>query len=83
MTLKEKFKTLGKKFVNASEFSAQEAVYFVMLMPLFKSSRDCKFINTRPFEKRVRILKSQKELQVLLENSRDVFVHSLLDNYDD
>lgn len=78
--LQTKLKTLANKFINASEFSAQEAVYFVLGIPLSKNSRATVFINTNVPEKRVSVVKGKKDLEKMDENSTNVVV-PLLDHY--
>lgn len=51
--LKQQVRQIGHKFLNHVEVSAQEAVYFVLQMPLKQSSRQVVFINTSPEEERV------------------------------
>lgn len=80
-SIREKLKHLANKFLNASEFSAQEAVYFLLSMPLSKSSRATVFINTNRPEKRVGIVKSKQELETIAEDSTDILAKHFLDYY--
>lgn len=52
-SIKEKMRFLGNTFLNASEFTAQEAVFYTLPRPLSKFSRKCVFINTNKPEKRI------------------------------
>ncbi|KAK7573658.1 hypothetical protein V9T40_004699 [Parthenolecanium corni] len=80
-SLKEKFRSLANVFLNASEFSAQEAVYFILGMPLSKASRECVFINTGPPERRIRVVKPKEKLINLPNGSVDIFMRNQLDYY--
>jgi hypothetical protein len=80
-TLKEKLRFLANKFLNASEFSAQEAVYYLLSLPLSICSRSTVFINTSPPEKRVSLLKSKRELQQLPTDSTDIYKKGVIDYY--
>ncbi|GBL97742.1 hypothetical protein AVEN_20311-1 [Araneus ventricosus] len=44
-SIKDQLRMLGNTFLNASEFSAQEAVYYILALPLSNRSRQCTFIN--------------------------------------
>jgi len=70
-TLKEQLRMLGNRFLNASEFSAQEAVYYILGLPLSSCSRLCQFINTCSPDKRV-VLKRQKDLEELPPDSTNI-----------
>lgn len=49
-SIPEQVKFIGNKFLNNVEISAQEAVYLLLQIPLYRSSRDVAFINTSPVE---------------------------------
>lgn len=70
---------MANKFLNASKFSVQEAVHFLPSTPLSKSSRVTVFINTNRPEKRVGIVKSNKELKEIDEKSTNELVKNILD----
>lgn len=74
--IREKLKHMVNKFLNASEFSAQEAEYYVLSISFSKSRKPCVSINPPP--KRVLMLKSKKALP---ENSTNVFHRNILDHY--
>jgi len=57
-TIRERLRSIGNKFLNASEISAQEAVYHILGMPLSISSRKHIFINTGEPRERTKIAKS-------------------------
>lgn len=56
-SIKEKVRFLGKTFLNASKFAAQEAVFYTLPLPLSKFSRKCVLINTNAPEKRILVIK--------------------------
>jgi len=79
--LKDQVRKIGHKFLNHVEVSAQEAVYFVLQIPLKQSSRQVVFINTSPKEQRVVMLKSPVVLQKLSDDSPDITATSILQRY--
>ena len=46
MDLRRQVQSIGHTFLTHVEISAQEAVYLVLQIPLYKSSRDVIFVNT-------------------------------------
>lgn len=84
MSVRKQLRTLGNKFVNASEISAQEAAYTLLGQHMSECSNAHVFINTYPPDKRVHILKSKKEIQKLAQetpDSNDIFVSDIFDHY--
>ncbi|CAB3995588.1 ATP-dependent DNA helicase PIF1 [Paramuricea clavata] len=71
----------GNKFLNALEISAQEAVYFVMQMPLTRSSREFQFINTSDPGKRTFLLKSMDKIKELPDHSVDIESDNIIKRY--
>ena len=71
--LRKQVRFMGNKFLNATEISAQEAVYLTLQLPLTKKTRQVIFINTSPPEERTRLLKSQELLENLPDNSTDIY----------
>ena len=67
--------------MNATEVSAQEAVYIIMGMPVSQFSRSNIFVNTFPCNERVRILKSKSALKKLSPDSEDIYISSMIDHY--
>ncbi|CAD6234316.1 GSCOCG00012386001-RA-CDS, partial [Cotesia congregata] len=63
------------------EFGSQEAVYYILALPLSKFSRDVIFINTNDPENRIQVVKSKRDLEKLPLNSTDIYVKSTLDHY--
>ena len=60
--LKKQVHITGNKFLNNVEVSAQEAVYYILQIPLYKASKDVIFINTSPPEERVVMLKCHSDI---------------------
>jgi hypothetical protein len=58
-SLKEQIRTVGNRFLNAVEISAQEAADICLQLPMKRSSRQTVFVNTSPPSERVTLLKSQ------------------------
>uniref|UniRef100_A0A8D8UR91 ATP-dependent DNA helicase n=1 Tax=Cacopsylla melanoneura TaxID=428564 RepID=A0A8D8UR91_9HEMI len=81
VTLKEKFRKIGNVFLNGSLMSAQEAVYYLLCMPVSKNSRRVILINTGPQAERVGMLKSKSKLSTLPGDSNDVFEQNIIEKY--
>ena len=60
--LKQQVRTIGNKFLNNVELSAQECVYLLLQMPLRRCSCDVIFIYTNLPEERVYLLKTNIDL---------------------
>ncbi|KAI8126960.1 hypothetical protein CVS40_3158 [Lucilia cuprina] len=80
-TVKQRLQHIGNKFISASEVSGQEASYNILGMHLSQCSSSEVYINTLHPDKRVRILKSRRELENIPGESTDVFQKNLLDHY--
>ena len=76
-----RLRAIGQVFLNASEVSAQEAVYILLSIPLTLCSRQCIFVNTGEKVKRCKIVKSKAELMKLDPESTDIMSTGLLDYY--
>jgi len=61
VSVKRKLQHLGSKFINATEISAQEAAYNILGLLLSEASEGNVFINTCHPDKRVRIVRSNRE----------------------
>ncbi len=81
VTIKDKLKKFGNILITGSEISAQEAVAFVMGIKNTMCSRTDIFISTGHPDERIRILKTQKELDELGDDCEDVCSKGLLDHY--
>lgn len=79
--IKNSMQTFAKLLINGSKISAQEASGFILGLPNHSCSRADIFINTALPDERIRILKSNEELQKLDDSSEDVCQKGLLDHY--
>jgi len=82
--IKESLRAIANVFLNASEISAQEAIYSLTRLATSKCSEGSVFINTSPPNERVHILKTYKELEELAIqdcNSLDIFKTNNIDHY--
>ena len=80
-TLKESVRHIGNKFLNAVEVSAQEAAYLVLQLNMSLKSRSCEFLPTSPRNERTFLLKSQKELEDLPDESTDIEADNVIKRY--
>ena len=80
-SIREQLRSIGNRFLNACEISAQEAVYHVLGLAMKKSSRKIIFVNTGRPEDRVYLLKPQHVLQSMRHDSEDVQSKSLIQHY--
>ena len=71
-TIKQQVRDIGSKFLNNVEFSAQEAVYIVLQLPIRKSSRQIIFINTSPPNERVELLKPMDDIKNMEDDSEEI-----------
>ncbi|XP_062577044.1 uncharacterized protein LOC134238944 [Saccostrea cucullata] len=80
-TISRKLFKLGNVLLTHREMSAQEATYIVCSIPLVQSSSSVVFVNTLPFEKRTKLLKSHQELENLDDTSEEIFLPNITDYY--
>uniref|UniRef100_A0A8D8ZHS9 ATP-dependent DNA helicase n=1 Tax=Cacopsylla melanoneura TaxID=428564 RepID=A0A8D8ZHS9_9HEMI len=81
MTLREKMRKISNVFNNGSLMSTQEAVYYLLSLPLSKSSRQVLFIHTGPIEERVVMLKKKADLEKLDPDSNDIYMSDIVKKY--
>uniref|UniRef100_A0A8D8XYD7 ATP-dependent DNA helicase n=1 Tax=Cacopsylla melanoneura TaxID=428564 RepID=A0A8D8XYD7_9HEMI len=81
VSLKEKFRKIGNVFLNGSLMSAQEAVYYLLCMPVSKNSRRVVFISTGPQSERIVMLKNKSLLSALPGDSEDVYMDDIIKKY--
>ncbi len=84
LTIAEKLKHIGHKFVNASEISSQEAAWCLLHLNMHASSVGNIHISSGPINERVRMAKSRAQLeaeQQLDPTSTAVFNSNLFDHY--
>ena len=70
--IKAQVRKVGNVFLNHVEIGAQEAVYLVLQLPLRRASRQVVYINTRPPEERVALIKSADSLKDLPRSSTSI-----------
>ena len=69
---------------SSHQLSVQEAVYIVLPeLWLRNCSPGISFINTNLPNNRIRMIKSKEELELLPDNSTDIFKKSIIDRYMD
>jgi hypothetical protein len=81
--LRDRLRQFGNIFNNFSQISQQEAAIGLLGIPLVNCSRSDVYINTSLPNERTFLIKSQKELEELPENSEDIAASSLIDKYID
>ena len=80
-SLEESVRHIGNKFLNAVEVSAQEAAYLILQLNMSLKSRSCEFLPTAPKNDRNFLLKSQKGLEALPDNSTDIEADNIVKRY--
>ena len=77
-------KKIAYSFIASRKLSVQEAVYNVLPeLCLRKCYPGISFINTNLPNNRISMIKSKEELELLPENSTDIFKKSIIDGYID
>ena len=79
--IREQVRTIGNKFLNAVEISAQEAVYICLGLPMRKSSKQVIFINTSPPDERVVLLKPHSVIENMRDDCEDIECSNLISRY--
>ena len=54
-TFKTQLQNIARSFLNFTTIGAQEAVFIILGLPMYKSSRKCEFINTNKKANRVKL----------------------------
>ena len=80
-SLRDQLRTIGGKFLNSVELSAQEASYILLQLPMKKASRQVIFVNTSPPEERVFLLKPIHVLESMDDNDTNVQSTGLIERY--
>ena len=80
-SIKEKLRKIANVFINSNVMSAQEGAYHSLGLSMSKSNRKVIFINTNRKEDRVVMLKSEKALKDLDEDSNDVIMEDIISKY--
>lgn len=82
LNIRQKFRKITNVFINGNTMSAHEAVYHVLGLPLSLCSRAVVHINTVPQKERVRILKNEKHLRKISDESTDIYYKNIFDKYE-
>ena len=82
--MRDALKKIAYSFISSRQLSVQEAVYNALPeMWLRKYSPGISFIKTNLPNNRIWMIKSKEELELLLDNSTDIFKKSIIDRYMD
>ena len=76
--LLKQLRKVGSTFLTHREVSAQEAVYRILSLPMKQLSRSVVFVDTNS---KSELLKSRDMLSQMEEDDTDVFLKSLIDQY--
>ena len=77
-------KKIANSFISSRQLLVQEAAYNVLPeLWLRKCSPGISFINTNLPNNRIRMIKSEEELELLPDSSTDIFKKSIIDKYMD
>ena len=72
---------IGNAILSHRQVSKPEAAYILLGHPLYFSSRSTIYLNTRPPHKRARCLKNRRDLELLEDDSEDVFTSNIFIRY--
>ena len=73
-------KKIAYSFISSHQLSVQKAVYNILpQLWLRKYSPGISFTNTNLTNNRIRMIKSEEELELLPDNCTDVFKKSIID----
>ena len=72
---------IGLCVLKNRRVSAQEAAFRLSNLKLIQSSRSVVYLNTRPENKRFKMLKSLSEIEMMPDGETDIFLHNLIDYY--
>ena len=82
MTFTEGFSKIGATFLSTREVSSQECIYHCILeVWLRKICPGTVFVSTDLPEKRIRVTKSQQELEDLDDDITDIFKSNIVERY--
>ncbi len=79
--IKQQVRDIGNKFLKSVKISTQEAVYIILQLPMWKSSRNVIFVNTSPPAERVDLLKPLSEIEKMFDESEEIHSGGLLKRY--
>src|SRR4051812_17671463 len=72
---------IGNAILSHRQVSKPEAAYILLGHPLYFSSRSTMYLDTRPPQKRTRCLKNRHDLELLDDDSEDVFTSNIFIRY--
>ena len=72
---------IGTCVLKHRRMSAQEAAFRLSNLKLLQNSRTVVYLNTRPLKKRYKMLRPVHELNLLPDDSSDIFMHNIVDYY--
>ncbi|CAC5423124.1 unnamed protein product [Mytilus coruscus] len=82
MDLKHQMRHISNQFLTHVEVSAQEAAYFVLQLPMRRSSRSFfLFLNTGPPSERITLLKSVAKLEEMSSTSTNIEADNVVKRY--
>ena len=81
--IRQQFRAVGNKFLNAVEISAQEACYILLQLCMRKSSRQVIFVNTNLPEDRVFLLKPQSVIENMDDDDENIESRGLITRYEE
>jgi len=81
MDLKKQFQKISNTYVKKLEISAQEAVYYLLGLPVSQCSRLVSFINTNLPENRVHVVKPPAQLKLMDSNDTDILSIDIIEYY--
>lgn len=82
MNIRESLRKIGAAFLSTREVSSQECVYrFMPELWLRKVFPKTVFVSTQLPEKRIRVAKSQPELNPLDDDSTDIYQSNIIERY--
>ena len=84
LNVHDAMKKIAYSFISSCQLSVEEAVHNVLPeLKLRKCSSGISFINTNLPNSRIRMIKPKEELELLPDNSTDMFKKSIIDRYMD
>ena len=85
LEVRDAMKKIAYSFISSHQLSVQEEAVYNVLPELWlrKCSPGISFINTNLPNNRIRMIKSKEELELLPDNSTDIFKKSIIDRYMD
>ena len=81
LSKRTKLLKIGCCLLKTRKLSAQEAAYRLARLKLVHSSRAVLFLNTKPFQKRYKVLKTKEDRDQLPDDSEDIFLPNVVDYY--